>query len=1418
MTDTTRNVELVIRAKNLSKKTLSDVEKEIESINAALDKQVEASKKGQGSLKDLDKAYRDLDGALKSLSQQQSVILQFEKQQAALQKLEQQLAENQKRLVDHEAAMAASEKTTKRQAQQLLTYQKAVERSQTALDRQAERLNKVRVEGEGLGLAMNNLGEAQNKILATGRRLSDVYDKQAGAVDNFATSMAQANRVAQQQADNDAFARQAADAAKLVKAGDYVNFWVAELEKKEAVERKMAADRATAKAFDDEAASAARLVKASEYVNFWTNELNELDITQKRIAANDALNKMAQDAVAAARGYTTLGTATKRLVQNNNQLSKSIASIVDPSAQLRTTLGGVEEEVASLARSISAIRGPVADYRGQVSQLSAANKALAAQASSIDAYTRQIAALREARAQFVSNRAELLQYANAIRSADGPTEEMQATLRRLEGSLAASARNLQQQTVRARELRTVLREAGVSTSDLAGSQARLVQTARNSVGALNQLNAAVKRYGNEAEGAARSNNVFDSSGRTTLSLMQRIRGEVLALAAAYVGLQGTIGLANDSLNASNTKVGIQNQLALSVGDDPARIAEEYAYIREQADRIGVSFEEAAKGYAKFSAAASLAGRSNEEIRYVAESFLEVGRVANLSAADIDGVFKALEQMYSKGKIQAEELRGQLGDRLFGAFEIAAKALVDQFPNLDKAMKDGLITSDQLLAIAEQYRKTVANRLPTAMEGLAANQQRLNSAFFDFKVLIADSGFADQYERLVKQITVFLKSDDGRKFAENLSKAFGAVVTALSFLLENLDEVQFALELAFGLKAMTLVAGLASSISTQLIPAIKAMIPALTASGTAGVAAFGKIQTAFAALSAAFIGWQIGTYASEKFEIVRQLGVSLVIGLIKAFKQLEFAGKEVWVGLSTSWQDVAATLLNSIGGMFRQTLGILQKAAEAAGAEDIAGRVGAVIETITFKGSEKAQGEIAKLRTQLQKELAAVDAIGFDMFEAASDAARAADATAKSAADLAKATPKPTITPKATEDDGKAAKAYEKLVKKRIALADQLVRALEQAEAKIQRNDKLSLEQRLAAIDTEYAKVFRKIEALAKLPGGAQQAEQMRSTLQGYVQQLKVQETMKFNTEELARNEKTINDLISLRTQLLQNITNQQKAGLITEQQAKTAAAGVDAELNPQITSAVDAAKQFAMSNQQVFADQTAMDTYLAKLDGIGASLITVKDQLLSVDQANQILAGGLTGAFDQMAESIANGEDAVDAMKKAFLTFVADFLKKIALMIIQQIILNALQNSNVGGMLAGAVTSAGNSGGGAAQRHGGGLIGSGYGGVKVATNPSWFAGAPKYHTGGVVGLAADEYPAILQRNEEVLAANDPRNILNMGGAAAGGGAAAPQEVSIANFIDAESFMSAALSKSTGQKMIMNVLSANRSQLKTLINN
>ena len=58
---------------------------------------------------------------------------------------------------------------------------------------------------------------------------------------------------------------------------------------------------------------------------------------------------------------------------------------------------------------------------------------------------------------------------------------------------------------------------------------------------------------------------------------------------------------------------------------------------------------------------------------------------HLSAYESEGAFKALEQMLSKGKVSAEELRGQLGERIPGAFQIAARAMGMTTSELDKFM-------------------------------------------------------------------------------------------------------------------------------------------------------------------------------------------------------------------------------------------------------------------------------------------------------------------------------------------------------------------------------------------------------------------------------------------------------------------------------------------------------------------------------------------------------------------------------------------------------------------------------------------------------------------------------------------------------------------------------------------------------------
>jgi len=135
---------------------------------------------------------------------------------------------------------------------------------------------------------------------------------------------------------------------------------------------------------------------------------------------------------------------------------------------------------------------------------------------------------------------------------------------------------------------------------------------------------------------------------------------------------------------------------------------------------------------------------------------------------------------------------------------------------------------------------------------------------------------------------------------------------------------------------------------------------------------------------------------------------------------------------------------------------------------------------------------------------------------------------------------------------------------------------------------------------------------------------------------------------------------------------------------------------------------------------------------------------------------GLTGVADaltKMAQQTVTVSEGFRQMGVAFGNFVAQFLMDIAKAIAKQLILIALQNmGGPVGAAAGAVLKAG-------TRHEGGVVGSGPRQRVRQVDSRYFANAPRYHE-GLPGLKSDEVPAILQQGEQVLARDDPNNVLN----------------------------------------------------------
>lgn len=1142
---------------------------------------------------------------------------------------------------------------------------------------------------------------------------------------------------------------------------------------------------------------------------------------------------------------------------------KSLTEITDQLDKLATVQ---EKQASDAGKGVANVKELETTYQ----KLERTLRTVAAAFSESRQYEKQTAALTTLQQRLDTAKAKQEAFVNSLTKGADLTEKQVNQQLRLGVAVDRAGTALERARARLDASAGRLKEYGVDTGKIADAQANMSTM-------ILRGNVALKAQEDAIDRVATSGKRFAGSG--VPDALERIKLQLVGMAAAYVSVHQAASLAGGAVSAYSSREGVKNQLGLSVGNDRALIDAEYEYVKAQADRIGIEFDRAAKGYAKFAAAASMAGRTREEIRYIWEAFAEVGRVANLSADDLDGVFKAIEQITSKGKIQAEELRGQLGDRLFGAFQVAAKALKDTYPDLDKAMKNGEINATQLVAIAEEYRRTVADQLPGAMQSLSAEQARLNNAVIGFKLAIADAGFADAFRKAIIQITEALKSEDGKKFAEGLAAGFSAAADAAVWLLKNADEVLIVLKALAGMYALN-TAGKAAAGLVDFAGGLKT----LAADGKLAIKELGLIRGAFLLMQSALVGWSIGTWAADEFEVVRKAGIALVTGLEEAWTRIKAGAKIAWEEVPRYAKNAMVGMLNTLTWGTRQMLEILQKGLQAIGREDLAANVGKMLDKLTGKYDEQAE-RVAEIRAQMQRDIEQIRDIGQQMW---SDAERKPKPTTEKQPTAQ--TERPTSTPpgKTAPTDGEIAK--------RQHLIDEITRSLEAIDTKLDRSQTDSLRSQLDAIDSQYAALTRKIGGLggaagkeftarldaalnqlraqtiakfndglaaesaalmAKLDavdsatGRAQKtnldarlaavrtqyestyreieafrlkldkngmstgdADTAKLRLDAGVAELQQIDTQRYYRDELKRLEGEINNLLATRSDRLKTIADQETASLITSAEARAQTEQAITSLQPQIEGLVSIARTFAESLQGAV-DPVALDAFIAKLELAKVSGKSLTDTFkITAKQIDDLISTRSLQAFSTIGEAIGGAiagqrswGSAIRDTGRAFLTFAADFIREIAVMTLKTAILKALQNSGWGDSVSGLI--------GGLVKHEGGLVGAGSGPVRQVS-PFMFMGAPKYHTGGIAGLSPNEYPAILQKNEEVLRTDDPRNILNGGGNMPAASPTVQSNVKIMNMIDSASVVSEGLSTQEGERAIINVIRANRTAIKHIV--
>jgi tape measure domain-containing protein len=164
----------------------------------------------------------------------------------------------------------------------------------------------------------------------------------------------------------------------------------------------------------------------------------------------------------------------------------------------------------------------------------------------------------------------------------------------------------------------------------------------------------------------------------------------------------------------------------------------------------------------------------DQQRKVFESLSRASTAFSLSAQQTDGVFLALSQMMSKGKISMEELRKQMGEKLPIAVQAMAKALGVSIAQMGKLIGSGKVMSaDVLPKFADALNEMIPDVDTDNLEG------SLNKLSNMFGKIVDASGFQNKYKALIDGLTSLLESA-----SKNIQNIIVGIVAAIGFVVTN----------------------------------------------------------------------------------------------------------------------------------------------------------------------------------------------------------------------------------------------------------------------------------------------------------------------------------------------------------------------------------------------------------------------------------------------------------------------------------------------------------------------------------------------------------------------------------------------------------------------------------------------------------
>ena len=216
-------------------------------------------------------------------------------------------------------------------------------------------------------------------------------------------------------------------------------------------------------------------------------------------------------------------------------------------------------------------------------------------------------------------------------------------------------------------------------------------------------------------------------------------GGILGGGAVGAGVGGAIGaqvgMFRQSLGeiASFSAELSRQQMAL---EGVVKTQNEYAFALEAVSKATKDFaiptSVLTREFTKLQASVAGSGGTVEDTDKAFRGIVASIRATGGSIEDVKSALTATAQVFSKGKVSAEELRQQIGERLPGAFTIFAKSMGKTPAELDKALEKGEVSLQDFMGFVERLLDEYEDNAKKIASGPDAAGDRLKVVLEDLK--------------------------------------------------------------------------------------------------------------------------------------------------------------------------------------------------------------------------------------------------------------------------------------------------------------------------------------------------------------------------------------------------------------------------------------------------------------------------------------------------------------------------------------------------------------------------------------------------------------------------------------------------------------------------------------------------------------